>query len=111
MALDFERSVLRELDQIHRLIQDVVTELRAERDTREALDAEVSELKIKVDRLEHRPAHTPRPRGRALARDGGLVVSTGTLLTLLNWWISTRQPPPPPAHTPAPSAQIAPVQP
>ncbi len=105
MGAEFERSVLRELDQIHDLVKDVVRELRAERETREALDAEVSELKLKVDRLVHR---VPAPRGKALARDGGLVVSTGTLLTLLNWWISTRQPPPAPAHTPAPSAQIAP---
>lgn len=105
MGVEYERAVLRELDQIHTLIKDVVTELRAERETREALDAEVSELKLKVDRLEHRPA---RPRGKALARDGGLVVSTGTLLAVLNWWIASRQPPPPPAHTPAPSAQIAP---
>lgn len=108
MGIDFERSVLRELDQIHRLIQDVVTELRSERDARESLDTEVSELKLKVDRLQHRLVHVPRPRGRALARDGGLVVSSGTLIALLNWWIASRQPPPPPQHFPAPSAQTVP---
>jgi hypothetical protein len=105
VGLEFERSVLRELDQIHRLIQDVVTELRSERDTREALDTEVSELKLKVDRLIHRP---PRHKGRAMARDGGLVVSTGTLLALINWWVTTRQPPPAPQHFPAPTAQTVP---
>lgn len=104
MALDFERSVLRELDQIHALIKDLVADVRSERDARESLDTEVSELKLKVDRLD-RPAP---PRHKALARDGGLVVSTGTLLALLNWWLATRQPPPPPSHTPAPISQVAP---
>lgn len=106
MAIDFERSVLRELDQIHGLIRDLVTELRSERDARESLDTEISELRLKVDRL-HRPVRVS-PR-KALARDGGLVVSTGTLLALLNWWLATRQPPPPPAHVPAPSALSAPA--
>lgn len=94
---EFERAVLRELDQIRDLIGDALREVRVDR---ERQDEELSELRLQVDRIV-RASGAPRSKG--WARDGGLTVSAatiGALLTALSQWL-TQAPPAPPAKTPA----------
>lgn len=94
---EFERAVLRELDQIRDLISDALREVRVDR---ERQDEELSELRLQVDRL----ARMSQPPGRkGWARDGGLTVSAatiGALLTALSQWLAQPQPAPP-AKAPA----------
>lgn len=93
------------LREVSLLRSDLRSEISAERDFREALDKEVSELRIKVDRLE-------RPQGSTAKRDGGLVLSssaiTGIVTALASLWMNRTPAPTPPPPMPAPMHLTAP---
>lgn len=93
------------LREVSLLRSDLRSEIHAERDFREELDKEVSDLRIKVDRLE-RP-HVEPPTGVS-KRDGGLVLSssaiTGIVTALMSMWMNRPSEPTPPAPPqPAPT--------
>jgi hypothetical protein len=87
------------LREVSLLRSDLRAEISAERDFREALDNEVSELRLKVDRLE-------RPQGVNVKRDGGLALSasaiTGIITAVISALMNTAPTPPSPPR-PAPT--------
>ena len=116
-SVDFERAVLRELDQIHRALEsgqrqtaDLIAEASA--DARRAVcavDDEVSELKLKISFLEAARAADEKARAeakpeRSWMRDGGLVLTPSLLIPLLQWLAGLNAPHPPTASKPLPPA-------
>jgi hypothetical protein len=123
--VEFERAVLRELDQIHLAISagqrqtaDLIAEASA--DARRAVcavDEEVSELKLKISFLEAARAADEKARAEAKPernwiRDGGLVLTPSLLIPLAQALIAALQTPAPPtapvAHR-TPAAVVAPA--
>lgn len=123
-SVEFERAVLRELDQIHRALesgQRQTAELIAEAASEArravcAVDEEVSELKLKISFLEAARAADEKARAeakpeRSWVRDGGLVLTPSLLIPLLQWLTGLAQGPAPappvtakaPVVVPAPS--------
>jgi hypothetical protein len=89
MSLEFQRAIIRELDQIRLEKRD------------EDRDSEVSELKLQVSSLRSECR-------RNIRRDGILVLTPTTLVTAISMIINGRQAPPaPPAPAPAPIAAPA----
>jgi hypothetical protein len=90
VSIEFQRAVIRELDQIRQRIEQAVEKLE-ERD--EERDSEVSDLKLQVGLLRQECR-------RNIKRDAGLVVAPTTVVAiataLLNWLQS-----PPPVTAPA----------
>lgn len=87
-TVEFERAVLRELDQIRMLIVDGLREAQRANGT---LDEELSELRLKVALLEQ-----AEPKAaRSWVRDGGLVLTPSLLIPLLQWLTGLAQGPVP----------------
>lgn len=107
-TIDFERAVLRELDQIRGLIVDGLAEARRANCT---LDEELSELRLKVALLEQAEPREPKVQ-RNWLRDGGLVLTPSLLIPLAQALIAALQAPAPPAAPVAhrqPAAVVAPA--
>lgn len=106
-SVDFERAVLRELDQIRLLIVDGLREAQRANGT---LDEELSELRLKVALLEQ-----AEPKAsRNWIRDGGLVLTPSLLIPLAQALIAALQspaPPAPPVAHRAPAAVVTPSAP
>lgn len=105
-TVDFERAVLRELDQIRGLIVDGLREAQRANGT---LDEELSELRLKVALLEK-----AEPKAaRSWVRDGGLVLTPSLLIPLAQALISALQTAPPSTPTapvtPPPAAIVQPL--
>lgn len=107
-TVEFERAVLRELDQIRGLIVDGLREAQRANST---LDEELSELRLKVALLEQSEPREPKA-SRNWIRDGGLVLTPSLLIPLAQALIAALQAPAPPeppvAHRP-PAAVVAPA--
>lgn len=109
---DFESAVYREIDRLADAVEKLTAQLaraveRQEERDRER-DDEVSALKLQVAHL--RPVVASDPP--SWKRDGGLVVSTGTIVAVLTglaqWWLTQprppeRQPTPAPTHVTSPA--------
>lgn len=106
MSIEFQRAVLRELDQICKRFEGAIGKIEhrfAEAVTKledrdEARDSEVSDLKLQVGLLRAECR-------RNLKRDAGLVsvptVVVSAIVAALNWLSQPKAPPPAP---PAPTA-------
>lgn len=107
-----DEVVWRELDQIRTaMIRQAEAFERAvvrleERD--EARDNEVSELKLQMAKLAHRPSNAPAARD--WKRDAGLVIAPSTIVAIIGA-IAQHFTQPTPAQPPPPRAPAAQVQP